>query len=218
MVHSLPPGVNLQLQSDQSRFIKNSVDEVKHTALIGGLLAVLVLFVFLRNPVHTTIVGVAIPVSIVATFAPMNIFNVSLNVMSLGGLALGIGMLVDNSIVVLESIYRCREEGDDILLATIRGTGDVGGAVFASTLTTVAVFFPIVFVEGVAGQIFGDMALTVVFSLLASLGVALFVIRCSRPEISVRQRGGAKRKRESAVFPPRRYPLPKSCSSGRSPG
>ncbi|HAA78644.1 TPA: hypothetical protein DCE37_26400, partial [Candidatus Latescibacteria bacterium] len=86
------------------------------------------------------------------------------------------GMLVDNSIVVLESIYRCREEGDDLVRATVRGTGDVGGAVFASTLTTVAVFFPIVFVEGVAGQIFGDMALTVVFSLLASLGVALFVI------------------------------------------
>jgi multidrug efflux pump subunit AcrB len=176
VAYSLPEGVKIEMQSDQSRFIKNSVDEVKQTAMIGGLLAVLVLYVFLRNPVHTTIVGVAIPVSIVATFAPMNIFNVSLNVMSLGGLALGIGMLVDNSIVVLESIYRCREEGDDILTATIRGTGDVGGAVFASTLTTVAVFFPIVFVEGVAGQIFGDMALTVVFSLLASLGVALFVI------------------------------------------
>lgn len=176
VAHSLPDGVDLELLSDQSRFIKNSVDEVKETALIGGLLAVLVLYVFLRNPVHTSIVGVAIPVSIIATFAPMNIFNVSLNVMSLGGLALGIGMLVDNSIVVLESIYRCREEGDDLVTATIRGTGDVGGAVFASTLTTVAVFFPIVFVEGVAGQIFGDMALTVVFSLLASLGVALFVI------------------------------------------
>ena len=174
--YTLPEGVDMELLSDQSRFIKNSVDEVKQTALIGGLLAVLVLYVFLRNPLHTSIVGVAIPVSIVATFAPMNIFNVSLNVMSLGGLALGIGMLVDNSIVVLESIYRCREEGDSLVMATVRGTGDVGGAVFASTLTTVAVFFPIVFVEGVAGQIFGDMALTVVFSLLASLGVALFVI------------------------------------------
>ena len=85
-------------------------------------------------------------------------------------------MLVDNAIVVLESIFRCREEGDDMIAATIRGTGEVGGAVVASTLTTVAVFFPIVFVEGVAGQIFGDMALTVVFSLVASLGVALFFI------------------------------------------
>ena len=173
---TLPEGVDMELLSDQSTFIESSVNEVKQTALIGGLLAILVLYIFLRNPSHTAIVGLAIPISIVATFAPMNIFGVSLNIMSLGGLALGIGMLVDNAIVVLESIFRCREEGDDMISATIRGTGEVGGAVFASTLTTVAVFFPIVFVEGVAGQIFGDMALTVVFSLLASLGVALFFI------------------------------------------
>ena len=173
---TLPEGVDMEMLSDQSTFIESSVNEVKQTALIGGLLAILVLYIFLRNPSHTAIVGLAIPISIVATFAPMNIFGVSLNIMSLGGLALGIGMLVDNAIVVLESIFRCREEGDDMISATIRGTGEVGGAVFASTLTTVAVFFPIVFVEGVAGQIFGDMALTVVFSLLASLGVALFFI------------------------------------------
>ncbi|MDP6040796.1 MAG: efflux RND transporter permease subunit, partial [Candidatus Latescibacteria bacterium] len=173
---SLPEGVAMELLSDQSTFIESSVNEVKQTALLGGFLAILVLYIFLRNPVHTAIVGLSIPISIVATFAPMNIFGVSLNIMSLGGLALGIGMLVDNAIVVLESIFRCREEGDDMVTATIRGTGEVGGAVFASTLTTVAVFFPIVFVEGVAGQIFGDMALTVVFSLLASLGVALFFI------------------------------------------
>ncbi len=125
----------------------------------------------------------SIPISVISTFAPMKIFDVSLNIMSLGGLALGIGMLVDNSIVVLESISRCREEGDDLMTATVRGVGEVGGAVFASTLTTIAVFFPIVFVEGVAGQVFGDMALTVVFSLLASLAVALFLI----PMLSSRQ-------------------------------
>jgi HAE1 family hydrophobic/amphiphilic exporter-1 len=96
--------------------------------------------------------------------------------MSLGGLALGIGMLVDNSIVVLESIYRCREEGDDLIRATMRGTAEVGSAVSASTLTSIAVFFPMVFVQGVAGQMFGDLGLTVVFSLLASLAVALFFI------------------------------------------
>ncbi len=173
---SLPEGLQVEVLSDQSQFIKRSVDEVKQTAIIGGILAILVLYVFLRNPTHTGIVGLAIPISIVATFAPMKIFGVSLNIMSLGGLALGIGMLVDNSIVVLESIFRCREEGDDIVTAAVRGTGEVGGAVFASTLTTVAVFFPIVFVEGVAGQVFGDMALTVVFSLVASLAVALFFI------------------------------------------
>ena len=174
--HRLPRGAKLELLSDQSGFIKNSITEVQSNAIIGGTMAVLVLFVFLRNVVHTLIVGLTIPVSIMATFAPMYMFDVSLNIMSLGGLALGIGMLVDNSIVVLESIFRCREEGDDLVQATVRGTGEVGGAVFASTLTTITVFFPIVFVEGVAGQIFGDMALTVVFSLLASLGVALFFI------------------------------------------
>lgn len=173
---ALPPGVEVKVLSDQSTFIKRSLDEVKRTAIIGGILAILILYIFLRNPGHTAIVGLAIPISIVATFAPMKIFDVSLNIMSLGGLALGIGMLLDNSIVVLESIFRCREEGDDIVAAAIRGTGEVGGAVFASTLTTVAVFFPIVFVEGVAGQVFGSMSLTVVFSLLASLGVALFFI------------------------------------------
>ena len=174
--HRLPPGAKLELLSDQSGFIENSITEVQINALIGGTMAVLVLFVFLRNVVHTLIVGLTIPVSIMATFAPMYMFDVSLNIMSLGGLALGIGMLVDNSIVVLESIFRCREEGDDLVQATIRGTSEVGTAVLASTLTTITVFFPIVFVEGVAGQIFGDMALTVVFSLLASLGVALFFI------------------------------------------
>ena len=162
--------------SDQSIFIENAVNEVKSTAVIGGILAIIVLFVFLRNLTATLIMGISIPISVISTFAPMKIFYVSLNIMSLGGLALGIGMLVDNSIVVLESISRCREEGDDLIQATIRGVGEVGGAVFASTLTTIAVFFPIVFVEGVAGQVFGDMSLTVVFSLLASLAVALFLI------------------------------------------
>ncbi|MFQ5770032.1 MAG: efflux RND transporter permease subunit, partial [bacterium] len=183
IAHQLPTGINIDLLSDQSVFIQNSVDEVKKTAVMGGILAVIVLFIFLRKLSATLIVGMSIPISIVATFAPMKIFGVTLNIMSLGGLALGIGMLVDNSIVVLESIARCREEGDNLMQATIRGVSEVGGAVFASTLTTVAVFFPIVFVEGVAGQIFGNLALTVVFSLFASLAVALFLI----PMLSSRQ-------------------------------
>lgn len=174
--YKLPEGAALEVLSDQSIFIKNSIDEVKSNAFLGGLMAVFVLFVFLRNVSQTLIVGLTIPISIVATFAPMYLFGVSLNIISLGGLALGVGILVDNSIVVLESIFRCREEGDDMISATVRGVSEVGSAVMASTLTTVAVFFPIVFVEGVAGQVFGDMALTVVFSLLASLAVALFFI------------------------------------------
>ncbi|MCH9007015.1 efflux RND transporter permease subunit [candidate division KSB1 bacterium] len=183
ITYTLPENLELSVLSDQSIFIRNSVDNVKNTAVIGGVLAVIVLFIFLRRLSATLIVGISIPVSIVATFAPMNMFGVSLNIMSLGGLALGVGMLVDNSIVVLESIARCREEGDDLIQATIRGVQEVGGAVFASTLTTVAVFFPIVFVEGVAGQVFGNLALTVVFSLFASLAVALFLI----PMLSSRQ-------------------------------
>ncbi len=176
LTYDLPQNVNIQTLSDQSIFIENSINEVKTTAIQGGLLAILVLFVFLRRLSPTVIIGLAIPISIVATFAPMKMFSVSLNIMSLGGLALGIGMLVDNSIVVLESIARCREEGDGLIHATVRGVGEVGGAVIASTLTTIAVFFPIVFVQGVAGQVFGDLALTVVFALLASLAVALFLI------------------------------------------
>ena len=176
LTYRLPEDIHIETLSDQSIFIENSLNEVKKTAIQGGLLAVLVLFLFLRRLGPTVIIGLAIPLSIVATFAPMKLFGVSLNIMSLGGLALGIGMLVDNSIVVLESIARCREEGDDLIRATVRGVQEVGAAVTASTLTTIAVFFPIVFVQGVAGQIFGDLALTVVFSLLASLLVALFVI------------------------------------------
>lgn len=174
--YSLPKGMEIRLLTDQSIFISNSINEVKNTAIIGGILAIIVLFLFLNNIRTTLIVGLSIPISIVATFAPMQLFGVSLNIMSLGGLALGIGMLLDNSIVVTESIFRCREEGDSFVESVIRGTHEVGGAVTASTLTTIAVFFPMVFVKGVAGQIFGDMALTVVFSLIASLGVALFFI------------------------------------------
>ncbi|MEM9459738.1 MAG: efflux RND transporter permease subunit [Myxococcota bacterium] len=169
-------GAVVQVASDRSRFIESSIAEVRNTAIVGGLLAVLVLFFFLRDLRSTFIVAVSIPVSVLITFAPLSIAGVSLNIMSLGGLAMGVGMLVDNSIVVLESIHRCRQEGDDLVAATLRGAQEVGSAVFASTLTTIAVFFPMVFVEGVAGQMFGDLGLAVVFSLLASLAVALFLI------------------------------------------
>jgi len=172
----LPKSLQIEVLSDQSVFIENSINEVKSTAIMGGFLAILILYLFLRHLGTTMIVAVAIPVSIVATFAPLKLFGVSMNIMSLGGLALGVGMLVDSSIVVMESIFRCREEGDGFIESVIRGVGEVGSAVISSTLTTVAVFFPIVFVEGIAGQIFGDLSLAVVFSLLASLLVSLFFI------------------------------------------
>ena len=184
--YTLPEGCSLEVLTDQSIFIKQSIDEVKGNAVIGGLIAVFVIFLFLRNVGHTAIIGITIPVSIVATFVPMELSDVSLNIISLGGLALGVGMLVDNSIVVLESIFRCREEGDSFVDSTVRGVSEVGGAVTASTLTTIAVFMPIVFVEGVAGQVFGDMSLTVVFSLLASLAVSLYFI----PMLASRKFGG----------------------------
>lgn len=170
------PGVRTELISDPARFIASAIREVRSTAAQGGVLALLILFLFLRDWKSTLIIGVAIPVSLVATFIPMMIFGVSLNLMSLGGLALGVGMLVDNSIVVLESIFRCREEGDPVVTAANRGVGEVGAAITASTLTTVAVFFPIVFVKGIAGQLFRDLALTVSFSLVASLLVAFYLV------------------------------------------
>lgn len=176
LAYSLPEGMQVDLLSDQSKFVQSAIDEVKDSAIIGGILALLIIYIFLENIWHTLIVGVSLPLSVVAAFAPMNLFGVSLNIMSLGGLALGIGMLVDDSIVVLESIFRCREQGDDMVTAAVRGTGEVGGAVLSSTLTTVAVFFPMVFVEGIAGQVFGDMALVVVFSVMASLAAALYLV------------------------------------------
>ena len=176
LAHRLPVSMQYHILSNQSIFIENSINEVRNTAVIGGILAIIILYLFLQHFSTTLIVAVSIPLSIIATFAPLNLFNVSLNIMSLGGLALGIGMLVDNSIVVMESIFRCREEGDGWVESAVRGASEVGGAVVASTLTTIAVFFPIVFVEGIAGQIFGDLSLAVVFSLLASLMVSLFFI------------------------------------------
>ncbi len=172
----LPPSMQLSVLFDQSTFIEQAIAEVRSAALIGGALAILVLMFFLRDLRSTSIIATSIPLSVVATFVLMYRGGLSLNLMSLGGLTLGIGMLVDNSIVVLESIHRARESGLSRFRAAVEGTTEVGAAVVASTLTTVAVFLPIVFVEGIAGQLFRDQALTVTFSLLASLLVAITVI------------------------------------------
>ncbi len=162
--------------TDQARYIRQSVREVLITAVLGGTLAIAVLMFFLRSFATTLIIGLSIPISVIATFFLMYVSGISLNIMSLGGLTLGIGLLVDNSIVVLESIQRKREEGLDLIEAARVGAGEVGQAVTASTMTTVSVFVPIVFVEGVAGQLFGDQAMTVTFSLAVSLGVSLTLI------------------------------------------
>jgi len=168
--------IKIHFLSDQAEFIRLSVNQVRSAAIMGGILAVIVLLLFLGQMRDTLVVAVVIPVSLVCAFAAMHITKVSLNIMSLGGLALGIGMMVDNAIVVIESIHRRRESGEEPTSAAVIGTRTVGGAVTASTLTTVVVFFPIVFVSGVAGQVFGDMALTVIIALSVSLLVALFFI------------------------------------------
>ncbi len=173
---SLPDDIELIEIHDQSVFISSAVADVRNAALLGGLIAVVVLFGFLRDARATTIVGIAIPVSVIGTFLLMYMNGVSLNIMSLGGIALAVGMLVDNSIVVLENIVRKKEQGQDIVAAAKNGTTEVAGAVLAATLTTIAVFFPMVFISGIAGQLFRDQALTVTFALVFSLLVALTVI------------------------------------------
>ena len=168
--------VELRVAADQSRFIEQSIRDVIQAAVLGGGLAIAVLYLFLRRLRSTLVVGLAIPISVIASFFLMFLGGVSLNIMSLGGLALGIGMLVDSSIVVLESIDRHLRAAADRGAAARAGGAEVGGAVLAATLTTLCVFIPVVFVSGIAGQLFVDPALTVTFSLLVSLAVALTMI------------------------------------------
>ncbi len=172
----LPAGVKIDIVVDQSQYIKDSISQMARNTVSGGVLAVLVLLVFLRNIRSTLIIGLAIPFSVISTFIMVYFAGITLNVMSLGGLALGVGMMVDSAIVILENIFRYRQLGHGYIDAAIKGSSEVGSAVMASTLTTVAVFLPIVFVEGLASELFKQLALTVTFSLLASLFVALTLI------------------------------------------
>ncbi|MCK8823589.1 efflux RND transporter permease subunit [Fuchsiella alkaliacetigena] len=168
--------IEIEIVNNQAEFIQDSIDNVRNNGIIGAVLAAIILLLFLRNIRSTFIIGTAIPISIIATFILMYFSDLTLNLMTLGGLALGIGMLVDNAIVVLENIYRHQQEGLSRIQAAKDGAGEVGTAILASTLTTAAVFLPIAFVEGLAAQLFGSLALTVAFSLLASLVIALTLI------------------------------------------
>ncbi|MFG0251407.1 MAG: efflux RND transporter permease subunit, partial [Phycisphaerales bacterium JB038] len=170
-----PPSTVVKITGDQSVDIEMMVSSLENNILSGLILIVAVLLFFL-GLANSGFVAVSIPSSMLLSFIVLKLMGVSMNMVVLFSLILALGMLVDNAIVVLESIFRCREEGDPLATAVVRGVSEVGMAVTASTATTVAVFFPIVFVEGVAGQVFGDMALTVVFSLIASLLAALFFI------------------------------------------
>ena len=172
----LPKDIELTTIEDQSVFIRNAIHDVKMDAVIGGLLSILIIFLFLRDGWSTFVISLSLPVSIIATFFFMGQLGLSLNVMSLGGLALATGLVVDDSIVVLESIAKARERGLGILDAAIAGTREVSMAVVASTLTTIAVFLPLVFVQGIAGQLFRDQALTVAIAIGVSLVVAMTLI------------------------------------------
>lgn len=170
------PGYHFEVISNQATFINSAIGEVKDSAVLGIILAVIVLYLFLRRLGITLIIAAAIPISIIATFNLMFFNDLSLNIMSLGGLALGAGMLVDNAIVVIESIFRNREQGLSVRDAAVTGTAEVATAVSASTLTTIVVFLPIVYLHGASGALFKDQAWTVAFSLLSSLFVAILVI------------------------------------------
>ena len=172
----MPKDIEMTVVEDQSVFIRHAIKDVKIDAVIGGLLSILIIFLFLRDGWSTFVISLSLPISIIATFFFMGQLGLSLNVMSLGGLALATGLVVDDSIVVLESIAKARERGMGILEAAIKGTREVFMAVVASTLTTIAVFLPLVFVEGIAGQLFRDQALTVSIAIAVSLVVSMTLI------------------------------------------
>ena len=178
------PTLHFEIATNQASFVRDAIANVVQALLLGGLLAFLVLFLFLGDLRYPVAVGLAIPISILAAFSLCYLFDVSLNVMSLGGLALGVGMLVDNSIVVVENVFRHRDElslavgdlGQAANVTAEAGSREVMGAITASTLTTIAVFGPVLYVGGVAGALFADLSLTVTFSLAASLLVALTLL------------------------------------------
>lgn len=183
----MPKGVSYQVVFNQAEFIRMAIDDVLDSAIIGGFLAILVLFIFLRDVKSTLIIGFTIPVSILGTFGLMYQTGISLNLMSLGGVALAVGMLVDNSIVVLEAVHRYKQAGLPLKEAVHRGTREVVGAMVASTLTSIAVFLPLIFVVGIAGQLFRDQALTITYGQLVSLVVGfsltpmILALRPKRP-------------------------------------
>jgi HAE1 family hydrophobic/amphiphilic exporter-1 len=176
IMNRLPQGTKLTKLWDQSDFIMISINNLSSTALYAFILAFIVIYIFLRNIRGSLIMGISIPLSVIVTFAVLYATNLTLNIISMAGLALAIGMLVDNSIVVLENIYRHRELGESKLESAEVGATEVGMAITASTLTTIAVFVPVLFVPNITGQLFKDLVLTITFSLIVSLIVALTVV------------------------------------------
>ncbi len=189
--------IKIEVIMDQAEYIEMAVGSIKNNLIYGAVLAVIILFIFLRNLRPTFIVGVAIPISLFAAFAMMYFLKIDLNIVSMGGLALGIGMLVDNAIVVIENIYRMRSEGESAKKAAVKGAKQVAGAITASTLTTVSVFLPIVFMSGFTAEIFKEMAITISCALLASLFIALtFVPMASSKLLTKKPKKPTKRFRK----------------------
>jgi hydrophobic/amphiphilic exporter-1 (mainly G- bacteria), HAE1 family len=170
------PGYQFITVQNQGTFVRNAIHELRDTALIGALFSIIILYLFLRRFGLTLIISFVLPVSIVATFTLMYFNGLTINIMTLGGLALGAGMLVDNAIVIVENIFRNLELGESVKEASIKGTHEVGGAIISSTLTTIVVFLPIVYLHGASGTLFKDQAWTVAFSQVASLFIAILVI------------------------------------------
>jgi hydrophobic/amphiphilic exporter-1 (mainly G- bacteria), HAE1 family len=170
------PDINMIVIQDQSQFIQQSIDSVRNSALWGGMLTVIVLLAFFRNGSITLVVSVAIPIAIISTFGLLYFGGLTLNQMSFGGLALGVGMIVDNAIVVIENIVRLRKEGASKMHAAAEGTRQVTGAVIASTLTTLVIFLPVLFMQTTTGAMYQELALVVAFSLICSLFVALTLV------------------------------------------
>ncbi len=176
-IHSENNGINTVVLMDQGVYIDMIVNSVLQNLLYGAVLAIIILLLFLKSLRSTFVIACSIPISIMTALVAMYFSGITLNIISLSGLALGVGMLVDNSIVVIENIYRMRnEEGASAKAAAMKGAQQVSGAIMASTLTTICVFLPIVFTEGITRQLFVDMGLTIAYSLLASLLVALTVV------------------------------------------
>ncbi|NQT23311.1 MAG: efflux RND transporter permease subunit [Candidatus Omnitrophica bacterium] len=182
----VPDDIYIEIVEDQSKFIKDSINGVKDAAIIGGILVFIVLYVFLRSIKSSVIVTFSIPISIMAVFVSMYLFGISINMISLAGLALGVGMLVDSAIVVLENIARHRSLGETPERAATEGTNEVSSAILASTFTTIVVFFPMAFVIGIVGQLVKDLAFTIIFALIASLVVALSVIPLLASKMAVK--------------------------------
>ncbi len=202
----LPDGLKIDVIYNQAEFIESAVDEVKIAGFIGGILAMIILYLFLRNVWTTFIISLSIPISIIATFNFMYGNNISLNIMSLGGIALAIGLLVDGAIVVLENIARYKEQGLGPKEAASKGTKEVSTAIIASTLTTMAVFFPLAFVEGIAGQLFSDQAMAITFALLASLITSITLI----PMLASREKRVVQLNPEVQPSPKKTAPMTKT--------